>query len=114
MSADPVCMRENKAGATSEAFIGKDGGLGNVFVYVKDGLGSYVWDVPTAAVTHGSGWLPISPARVRHPRRTAARDREQRPDTAQRPCGPQEQQGIQQRTAGRGDEVRPHVHCRRK
>ena len=50
MSADPVCMRENKAGATSEAFIGKDGGLGNVFVYVKDGLGNYVWDVPTASV----------------------------------------------------------------
>jgi plastocyanin len=50
MSADPVCMRENKSGATSEAFIGKDGGLGNVFVYVKDGLGNYVWDVPTDPV----------------------------------------------------------------
>jgi plastocyanin len=50
MSADPVCVRENKAGASSEAFVGKDGGLGNVFVYVKDGLGSYVWDVPTTPI----------------------------------------------------------------
>lgn len=50
MSADPVCLRENKAGATSEAFIVKDGGLENVFVYVKDGLGNYIWDTPTEAV----------------------------------------------------------------
>src|SRR5687768_7486043 len=50
MSADPVCLRENKAGAMSEAFVVSDGGLQNVFVYVKDGLGNYIWDTPTAAV----------------------------------------------------------------
>jgi hypothetical protein len=50
MSADPVCVRENKAGAYSEAFIVKDGALANVFVYVKDGLGNYVYDTPTTPV----------------------------------------------------------------
>jgi plastocyanin len=47
MSADPVCLRENKSGAFSEAFVTKDGGLDNVFVYVKDGLGNYVFETPT-------------------------------------------------------------------
>jgi plastocyanin len=43
MNADPVCVRENK----SPQF-GSDGkSLANVFVYVKDGLGNYVYDTPT-------------------------------------------------------------------
>jgi plastocyanin len=50
MSADPICVRENKAGAFSEAFMVKDGALANVFVYVKDGLGNYVYDTPTTAL----------------------------------------------------------------
>ena len=50
MNADPICVRENKAGAFSEAFMVKDGALGNVFVYVKDGLGNYVYDTPTTAL----------------------------------------------------------------
>jgi plastocyanin len=49
MNADPVCMREAKGTQTQETYIvGSDGKtLGNVFVYVKDGLGNYVFDTPT-------------------------------------------------------------------
>ena len=48
MNADPVCMREAKGNTQSETFIVGDGGaLANVFVYVKDGLGSYQFTTPT-------------------------------------------------------------------
>ena len=51
MSADPYCMHENPNGATLENFVVDNGGLDNVFVYVKDGLGSYYFEVPTTPVT---------------------------------------------------------------
>jgi plastocyanin len=51
VAADPVCMAANTDGATTESYIVKDGGLDNVFVYVKDGLGNYYFDVPTEPVT---------------------------------------------------------------
>jgi plastocyanin len=53
MNADPVCMRENKTPQFHETYIvGSDGkALANVFVYVKDGLGNYVYDMPTDPVT---------------------------------------------------------------
>jgi plastocyanin len=49
MAADPVCQREAKGEQTQETFVvGSDGkSLANVFVYVKDGLGNYVYDMPT-------------------------------------------------------------------
>jgi plastocyanin len=48
MNADPVCVKENKGPQLQETFVvGGDGALGNVFVYVKDGLGNYVYDPPT-------------------------------------------------------------------
>jgi plastocyanin len=49
MNADPVCLRENKTAQFQETFeVGGDGkSLANVFVYVKDGLGNYVYDTPT-------------------------------------------------------------------
>src|SRR5580765_8428168 len=49
MNADPVCVKENTTPQTQETWaVGSDGkSLGNVFVYVKDGLGSYVFDTPT-------------------------------------------------------------------
>src|SRR5688572_6891599 len=49
MNADPVCMKEAKGPQTQESFVvGNDGKtLGNVFVYVKDGLGNYVYDAPS-------------------------------------------------------------------
>jgi hypothetical protein len=51
MSGDPVCMRAHKDGASLETFVGENGGLGNVFVYVKDGLGGYYFEPPPDPVT---------------------------------------------------------------
>jgi plastocyanin len=50
LSADPYCLHENPNGATLENFVLNSGGLENVFVYVKDGLGDYYFDVPTEPV----------------------------------------------------------------
>ena len=49
MNADPVCLREAKGPQMQETYmVGSDGkSLANVFVYVKDGLGNYVYDTPT-------------------------------------------------------------------
>jgi len=49
MNADPVCVKQNTTPQSQETYIVGDDGktLGNVFVYVKDGLGAYVFDTPT-------------------------------------------------------------------
>lgn len=49
MNADPVCARQVTGEQTMETYVvGPDGKtLGNVFVYVKDGLGNLVFDAPT-------------------------------------------------------------------
>jgi plastocyanin len=53
MNADPVCMKENSTPQFQETWeVGSDGkSLGNVFVYVKDGLGNYVFETPTKPAT---------------------------------------------------------------
>src|SRR5579872_243616 len=53
MNADPVCMKANKDPQFQETYmVGSDGkALANVFVYVKDGLGNYVFDAPTDTAT---------------------------------------------------------------
>lgn len=51
MDADPLCVRESAPGpSATEAFAVSDGGLENVFVYVKDGLDSYYFETPTEPV----------------------------------------------------------------
>jgi plastocyanin len=51
MSSDPACEAENKRGAAQETYVASDGGLQNVFVYIKDGLGNkYLFDTPTEPV----------------------------------------------------------------
>jgi len=48
MNADPVCMKQATGVQLQETYVvGSGGALGNVFVYVKDGLGNYVFDTPT-------------------------------------------------------------------
>ena len=48
MNADPVCIRENPTAQTQETYlVGKAGELGNVFVYVQDGLGDRTFTAPT-------------------------------------------------------------------
>ena len=51
MNADPVCVKENTTPQTQESYEVADGKLGNVFVYVKDGLGAYAFDAPTGTVS---------------------------------------------------------------
>lgn len=51
LSGDPACTREHPGGYVFENYVVKDGGLDNVFVYVKDGLGNYYFDVPAEPVT---------------------------------------------------------------
>jgi hypothetical protein len=48
MNADPVCVKEAKGTTTQETYLVSPDGksLGNVFVYVKDGLGNYSYDAP--------------------------------------------------------------------
>jgi plastocyanin len=48
MSGDPLCAQSGEL--TFENYVVKDGGLDNVFVYVKDGLGNYHFDVPAEPV----------------------------------------------------------------
>jgi hypothetical protein len=50
MDADPVCKKENTTPQTQETYMVKDGKLGNVFVYVSDGLGNRTFPTPTEAV----------------------------------------------------------------
>jgi len=49
MNADPVCVKANTTPQSQETYmVSADGkNLGNVFVYVKDGLGNYVYDPPS-------------------------------------------------------------------
>jgi plastocyanin len=47
MSQDAACKGTN----TAETIVADGGNMANVFVYVKDGLGTRTFDVPTAAVT---------------------------------------------------------------
>jgi plastocyanin len=53
MNADPVCVKQNTSPQFQETYVvGSDGAsLGNVFVYVKDGLGNYTYDTPTTPLT---------------------------------------------------------------
>jgi hypothetical protein len=53
MNADPVCVKQAQGPQLSETYVVGDDGktLGNVFVYVKDGLGTYVFDTPTEKAT---------------------------------------------------------------
>src|SRR4029453_12059627 len=46
---DPVCAKQNKEPQFQETSLVTDDGktLGKVFVYVKDGLGNYIFDTPT-------------------------------------------------------------------
>jgi hypothetical protein len=52
MESDPACRAASKGDVTSESILVDNGGLQNVFVYIKDGLGNkYLYDAPTAEVT---------------------------------------------------------------
>jgi plastocyanin len=50
LSADPYCEKANPGLTTENEVVGKDGAVGNVFVYVKDGLGDRTFPAPSAPV----------------------------------------------------------------
>ena len=50
ITGDPMCTTANAGGLAFENYVVKDGGLDNVFVHVKDGLGNYHFDTPSEPV----------------------------------------------------------------
>ncbi|MBX6359969.1 carboxypeptidase regulatory-like domain-containing protein [Pseudacidobacterium ailaaui] len=48
MAQDPVCSLS--PANYSEQYVGKDGGLQNVFLYIKDGLGNRIYPAPSTPV----------------------------------------------------------------
>ena len=106
MNADPGLRqgRTRTARRSGNVRGRQDGRLANVFVYVKDGLGNYYVRRADRAGEDRSEGLPLSSARVRHPRRPAARDRQQRPDAAQHPRAAEGERGVQHRPADPGHE----------
>jgi hypothetical protein len=50
LESDPACVKEHPNGLIFDTVLVNGGGLENVFVYVKDGLGNYHFDTPTKAV----------------------------------------------------------------
>jgi plastocyanin len=62
MNADPICIKQTNGPQSQETYVvSGDGKLANVFVYVKDGLGNYVYDPPSAGVKldqHGCRYTP--------------------------------------------------------
>jgi hypothetical protein len=61
LDSDPACARQHPNGMSLETVLVTNGGLENVFVYVKDGLGNYSFDTPTDAVKldqKGCGYTP--------------------------------------------------------
>ena len=51
MNADPVCVKETTSTETEYFVVGDGGGLGNVFVYVKEGLGGRSFSTPSEPLT---------------------------------------------------------------
>ena len=49
-SADRACDQGGAPLIDESLLVGGDGGLQNAFVYVKDGLGDYIFDAPTGPV----------------------------------------------------------------
>ena len=70
--SDPACAAGGKGDLTPETIVVDNGGLQNVFVYIKDGLGNkYLYDAPTETVKidqKGCHYVPhVLGARVTQP-----------------------------------------------
>lgn len=50
LDSDPACAREHPDGMTLDPVVVADGGLENVFVYIKDGLAPHRYDEPAQPV----------------------------------------------------------------
>ena len=117
MNADPVCLREAKGAADrrkptwSAATASRSA---NVFVYVKDGLGNYVFDPPTEPAKIDQKECRYHPhvfgMRVGQPLEIVNSD----PTLHNIHAHAEGQPGVQQRPADSGHEDDPHLHARRK
>jgi len=61
MNADPICIKQTNGPQSQETYAVSGDKLANVFVYVKDGLGNYVYDPPAAGIKldqHGCRYTP--------------------------------------------------------
>ena len=61
LESDPACVREHPNGLKLDTILVNNGGLENVFVYVKDGLGNYYFDTPSTPVTLDQKGCTYSP-----------------------------------------------------
>ncbi len=62
MAAEPSCAAAHSTPATDEEVaVGESGGLGNVIVYVKEGLGGRAFETPKSAVTMDQKGCMYSP-----------------------------------------------------
>ena len=61
LESDPACVRQHPTGLKLDTIVVNNGGLDNVFVYVKDGLGNYYFDTPTTPVTLDQKGCTYSP-----------------------------------------------------
>jgi hypothetical protein len=98
MNADPICIKQTNGPQSQKRLtVSADGKLANVFVYVKDGLGNYVYDPPPGEELdqHGCRYTP----HVFGVRQPADRDHQQRPDAPQHPRDAEGR--VQQRPADR-------------
>jgi len=50
MAADPNCMPSEAESLSETTIVGPDGGLQNVFIHVKDGLGNRVYETPATPI----------------------------------------------------------------
>src|SRR5688572_6827648 len=50
MEADPNCTPDEAQALSETSIVGPAGGLQNVFVYVKDGLGNRIYETPTELI----------------------------------------------------------------
>ena len=108
--AIPYCAAQNPNGATSENYVVTNGGLENVFVYVKDGLGNYYFDAPTDPVKLDQQGCRYRPHVLGVRDRAAARDQQQRRHHAQRPCAAGSEPGVQRRAGAQAHDGHEDVH----
>ena len=109
LDSDPACARQHPNGMALEAVLVNNGGLDNVFVYVKDGLSDYAFDTPTEPVRLDQK-VPLHAARVRAARRSAAGDRERRSDAAHGARDGTGEPGVQPVAAAAGHLAHQDVH----
>ncbi len=100
MNADPVCLRANKTPQTQETFmVGSGGELGNVFVYISDGLGDRTFEAPKDPVIIDQKGCRYHPHVLGIMVGPTAADREQRRHAAQHSRDSDEEPGVQHRAS---------------